>query len=98
MGALEVCSEGLHALAGQCSADAARLAGHVSTAVAGPSYQATTMAVGGAYRAITSTAAVLASRVQATGDKLAVAATQYASTDEASERRLSALRIEPSRA
>jgi hypothetical protein len=56
------------------------------------------MAVVGAYTAIRSTAAVLASRVQATGDKLAVAATQYASTDEASEQRLSALRIEPSRA
>jgi hypothetical protein len=56
------------------------------------------MAVGGAYTAIRSTAAVLAGRVQATGDKLDIAATQYSSTDEASAERLSALRIESSRA
>lgn len=95
MGELEVCSEGLHALAAQCSAAAARLAGDVSTGVVGPPHQATTTAVGEAYTAIRATAVVFADRVQATGDKLAVAAAKYMSSDEASAERLSALRIEP---
>jgi hypothetical protein len=56
------------------------------------------MAVSEAYSAIRSTAAALAGRVQVTGDKLAVAATRYSRTDEASGERLSVLSIAPSRA
>lgn len=94
MEALKVCGEGLQALAGQCSADAERLLGHVPTGMTGPPHQATSTAVGHAYAAATSTAALLAGRVQATADKLHIAATQYSKTDEASGHRLSALRIE----
>ena len=92
--ALKVCSEGLQALAGQCSADAEQLKGHVPTGVTGPPHQETSMAVGDAYAAIRSTAATLGGRVQATADNLAVAATQYSKSDEASGQLLSALRIE----
>ena len=98
MGALEVSGEGLQALARQCSADAERLTGNVWGGAAGPPYQATSMAVSEAYSAIRSTAAALAGRVQVTGDKLAVAATQYSRTDEASGERLSVLRIASFRA
>ena len=98
MGTLEVCSEGLQALAARCSADAEGLAGHVSTGVAGPPFQATATAVGGAYAAISATATVLASRVHATGDKVAHAATQFRSNDDVSARQLSALHVESSRA
>ncbi len=41
--------------------------------------------------AIVASAAALAARVQGTGDKLTVAATQYVSTDETSAQRLSSL-------
>ncbi|MHA0288791.1 type VII secretion target [Mycobacterium sp. C3-094] len=95
MEALDVCGEGLQALAGQCSVDAERLLGLLSIGMTGPPQQATSLAVSHAYAATTSAAAMLAGRVQATADKLNVAATQYSKTDEASGQRLSALRIEP---
>ncbi|CAA0091645.1 Uncharacterised protein [Mycolicibacterium vanbaalenii] len=53
--------------------------------------QATSAAVSGLYAAIGAAAAVLAGRVQATGDKLTVSAAQYASADENSAQGLSAL-------
>lgn len=84
MGDLQVCSEGLHALAGQCAADSARIDASVSSGVSAPPAQATATAVAGAYTTMRSTATVLAARVQATGDKLSAAATHYVNTDEAS--------------
>nr|WP_313774309.1 type VII secretion target [Mycobacterium sp.] len=91
MGDLDVCGEGLQALAGQCSADASRLATEIPAGMAGPPAQATAAAVRSAYMAIVASAAALAARVQGTGDKLTVAATQYVSTDETSAQRLSSL-------
>jgi hypothetical protein len=81
----------LRALAGQCATNAARLANEVPNAAAGPPAQATTAAVSGVYAALGATAAILAGRIQATGDKLIVSAAGYASTDESTAQRISAL-------
>jgi hypothetical protein len=91
VGILDVCDAGLRALAGQCAVDASRLASQIPGAAAGPPAQATTVAASDVYAAIRTTATALAGRVQATGDKLTVSATQYASTDENSAQHLSAL-------
>lgn len=90
MGFLDVCGDGLQALAGQCSLDASRLASRVIAGAAGPPTQATAAAVASAYVAIGATAAALSGRVYATGDQLITAATQYVNTDETSAQRLSA--------
>ncbi len=91
MPAFEVCDEGLHALAGQCSVDAARLASQVPTGRVGPPAQATAAAVGSVYKAVGTAAAAMASRVQATGDKLITAAAHYVNTEDNSAQRLAAL-------
>jgi hypothetical protein len=54
--------------------------------------QATAAAVSTAYTALRTTAAVLAARVQATGEELTVSADRYVTTDTTSAERLSAPR------
>ncbi len=91
MGILDVCGEGLQALAGQCSADASQLATGISGGVAGPSTQATAVAVVKVGAAIGMTAAALAGRVDATADRLTAAARQYVTADETSAQSLASL-------
>jgi hypothetical protein len=86
-----VCAEGLQVLAGQCAAHASRLTSQVPAAAAGPPAQATAAAVSIAYTALGSTAAVLAAKVEATGDELTVSATRYSTTDDDSAQQLSGL-------
>ena len=97
MGTLKVCDAGLNALSGQCSAIAARLACDVPDPAVGLSTQATAAAVGGVYAAVDATAAVLAARVNTTGRKLTISASQYVGTDETSAQQLSALSGGPGR-
>lgn len=97
MGTLKVCDAGLNALSGQCSAIAARLASDIPAPVVGHPTQATASAVGSAYAALEATAAVLAARVNMTGRKLTISASQYVGTDENSAQQLSALSGGPGR-
>lgn len=91
MGDLEVCDEGLQALAGHCVATSGRLASQTTAPIPGPPTQATSAAVRGAYTALGATATVLAARVQATGEELSISAARYVATDENSAQRLAAL-------
>lgn len=91
MGRLEVCDEGLQALAVQCVATSAQLATQVPTASTAPPAQATSAAVATAYAALKATAEVLADRVQETGSRLTTSASHYAMTEANSAFRIDAL-------
>ena len=88
MGKLDVDEQGIRTLAGRFAGEASRLIGRPSAPVIGPPAQATSAAVAGAYATLDATASALAARMDGTGSRLTVAAVRYASTDDASSRRL----------